>query len=116
MDEHRHGTHGPDGIVDVVIVGGGAAGLSAALALGRVRRSVVVIDAGEPRNAPAATCTVSCPATACPRRSSSRSVGRRCGDYGVAVLDGRVVAAEAHAGTFVVSLEDGRRVAVGGCW
>ncbi|MGN6273560.1 MAG: NAD(P)/FAD-dependent oxidoreductase [Protaetiibacter sp.] len=40
--------------VDVVIVGGGPAGLSAATALGRSRRSVVVIDAGEPRNAPAA--------------------------------------------------------------
>jgi thioredoxin reductase len=40
--------------VDVVIVGGGAAGLSAAVALGRARRSVVVVDSGEPRNAPAA--------------------------------------------------------------
>jgi thioredoxin reductase len=39
---------------DVVIVGGGAAGLSAALVLGRARRDVVVIDAGSPRNAPAA--------------------------------------------------------------
>ncbi|KQV08358.1 NAD(P)/FAD-dependent oxidoreductase [Leifsonia sp. Root112D2] len=39
---------------DVVIVGGGAAGLSAAVSLGRSRRSVLVIDAGEPRNAPAA--------------------------------------------------------------
>ena len=38
---------------DVVIVGGGAAGLSAALVLGRARRQVVVIDAGAPRNAPA---------------------------------------------------------------
>ncbi|MGV9709195.1 NAD(P)/FAD-dependent oxidoreductase [Gordonia sp. NPDC003424] len=39
---------------DVAIVGGGAAGLSAAVALGRSLRSVVVFDAGRPRNAPAA--------------------------------------------------------------
>ena len=39
---------------EVAIVGGGAAGLSAALVLGRARRRVIVIDAGQPRNAPAA--------------------------------------------------------------
>jgi thioredoxin reductase len=39
---------------DVVIVGGGAAGLSTALVLGRARRAVAVVDAGAPRNAPAA--------------------------------------------------------------
>jgi len=41
------------GTVDVIVIGGGAAGLSAAVALGRARRTVTVIDAGEPRNAPA---------------------------------------------------------------
>ncbi|MFJ7911846.1 NAD(P)/FAD-dependent oxidoreductase [Kitasatospora sp. NPDC096204] len=39
---------------DAVVVGAGAAGLNAALVLGRARRRVAVVDAGEPRNAPAA--------------------------------------------------------------
>jgi thioredoxin reductase/SAM-dependent methyltransferase len=39
---------------DVAIIGGSAAGLAAALQLSRQRRSVIVVDAGEPRNAPAA--------------------------------------------------------------
>jgi thioredoxin reductase len=38
---------------DVVVAGGGAAGLAGAVALARSRRSVLVVDAGEPRNAPA---------------------------------------------------------------
>ncbi|WP_067474985.1 NAD(P)/FAD-dependent oxidoreductase [Actinomadura hibisca] len=43
-----------DGVFDVVVIGAGAAGLNAALLLGRARRKVAVVDAGEPRNAPAA--------------------------------------------------------------
>ena len=38
--------------IDVLVVGGGPAALSAALVLGRCRRTVVVCDSGEYRNAP----------------------------------------------------------------
>ncbi len=49
--EHSGDTHSEN--YEVVVVGGGAAGLSAAVALARSRRSVLVVDYGEPRNAPA---------------------------------------------------------------
>ncbi|UUZ43812.2 bifunctional NAD(P)/FAD-dependent oxidoreductase/class I SAM-dependent methyltransferase [Janibacter limosus] len=54
MSTHHHST--PSVIerhVDVAVVGGSAAGLAATLQLSRQRRSVIVIDSGEPRNAPA---------------------------------------------------------------
>jgi thioredoxin reductase len=38
---------------DVIVVGGGSAGMQAALTLGRMRFDVVVVDAGRPSNAPA---------------------------------------------------------------
>jgi thioredoxin reductase len=38
-------------LLDVAIIGGGPAGLNAALVLGRARKNVAVIDEGRPRNA-----------------------------------------------------------------
>src|SRR6187551_3215998 len=49
-----HASHTVERHCDVAVIGGSAAGLAAALQLARQRRSVIVIDAGEPRNAPAA--------------------------------------------------------------
>jgi thioredoxin reductase len=51
---HSHETWIVERHCDVCVIGGSAAGLAAALQLGRQRRSVIVVDSGEPRNAPAA--------------------------------------------------------------
>jgi thioredoxin reductase/SAM-dependent methyltransferase len=54
---HHHHHHHHDVAVerhcDVAVIGGSAAGLAAALQLGRQRRTVIVVDAGDPRNAAA---------------------------------------------------------------
>ncbi len=54
MTLHDHVDHTVERHCDVAVVGGSAAGLAGALQLARQSRAVIVIDAGEPRNAPAA--------------------------------------------------------------
>ena len=90
---------------DVVIVGGGAAGLSAALVLGRARRRVAVVDAGSPRNAPAAHMQGFLSRDGMPP-ADLLAVGRaEIGRYGVVLIAGEVVGIEAG---FVVRLAGGR--------
>ncbi|MBD3915313.1 bifunctional NAD(P)/FAD-dependent oxidoreductase/class I SAM-dependent methyltransferase [Nocardioides hwasunensis] len=95
---------------DVVVIGGGAAGLSGAMALGRSRRSVLVIDAGEPRNSPADHAH-----NYLGREGVNPlellEVGRaEVAAYGVEVLDDRVVGLSGEAGSFLVTTAGGRRV------
>jgi thioredoxin reductase len=80
---------------DVIVVGGGAAGLSAALILGRSRRSVLVVDAGEPRNAPAEGVHNYLGQEGTAPRDLVRVGRQEVARYGVAVTDGRIVAASA---------------------
>jgi thioredoxin reductase len=91
----------------VAIVGGGAAGLSAALVLGRARRRVVVIDAGEPRNAPAAHMQGFISRDGMPPGDLLRAARQEVRAYGVELIEDRVV--DASAG-FVLTLESGRTV------
>jgi thioredoxin reductase len=89
---------------DVVVVGGGAAGLSAALVLGRARRRVAVVDAGAPRNAPAAHMHGFLSRDGMPP-GDVLAVGRaEVEGYGVDVVPGQVAAIEPG---FVVTLADG---------
>jgi thioredoxin reductase len=93
---------------EVVIIGGGAAGLSAALVLTRARRSVAVVDAGTPRNAPAAHMQGFLSRDGMPP-SELLEVGRQeVAGYGGHLVDGRVAAVqEMGARGFAVRLEDG---------
>ncbi len=95
---------------DVVVIGGGAAGLGGALMLGRSRRSVLVIDSGEPRNAPAAGVHGFLTRDGMNPAALLEAGRAEVRGYGVRVLDGRVTSAESVDGGFTVTLEDGGRV------
>ena len=94
---------------DVVVVGGGAAGLGGALMLGRSRRSVLVVDAGEPRNAPASEVHGFLTRDGADPAELLRMGREEVRGYGARVLDGRVASAEPVDGGFTVALEDGGR-------
>ncbi|MDX3237857.1 NAD(P)/FAD-dependent oxidoreductase [Streptomyces sp. ME03-5709C] len=99
----------PDGPWDVVVVGGGAAGLSGALTLARVRRPVLVIDGGEPRNAPAAAAHGLLGRDGIAPLELLRQGRQEVASYGGRVVRGRVTAIHRDGGRFVVECADGRR-------
>jgi thioredoxin reductase len=92
-------------VYDVVVVGGSAAGLSAALVLGRARRRVAVVDAGAPRNAPAAHMHGFLSRDGLPPAELLAAGRAEIAGYGVELVPDRVVGIEPG---FVVRLAGGR--------
>src|SRR4051794_12723796 len=82
---------------DVLIVGGGPAGLSAALVLGRCRRRVLVVDSGRPRNAAARAMHGYLSRDGIRPRELLRLGRAEVERYGVEVLDAEVDSARALA-------------------
>jgi thioredoxin reductase len=105
-----------EGTVDAVVIGGGAAGLNGALILARSRRSVVVIDSGSPRNAPAKAVHGLIALDGTPPPEILRRGREQVRQYGGRVVHGEVVSAESAAPSadgdlrFTVTLADGRSI------
>jgi thioredoxin reductase len=93
---------------DVIIVGAGPAGLSAALMLGRCRRSVLLCDSGKPRNAASQALHGYLTRDGCPPREFLALGRRELKRYEtVEFRDTEVVAAECIDGRFQVTLISG---------
>jgi thioredoxin reductase len=97
-------------VYDVVVIGGGAAGLSGALALARARRSVLVVDSGEPRNAPAGHVHNYLAREGTPPAELLATGRDEVTRYGGEIVTGRVQAAARDGAGFSVTLADGGTV------
>ncbi|WP_028924337.1 NAD(P)/FAD-dependent oxidoreductase [Pseudonocardia acaciae] len=98
------------GRYEVVIVGGGPAGLSAALMLGRARRSVLVVDGGEPRNAPAAHMYGFLSRDGVAPGELLEAGRREAAGYGGEVIGGRARSASRDGEWMTIELDTGRTV------
>jgi thioredoxin reductase len=97
---------------DVIIVGAGPAGLSAALMLGRCRRRVLVCDTGRPRNAASRAMHGYLSRDGIPPAEFLTIACEQMQQYSTVELrDAEVVQAECHDGRFHVTLRDGVRLA-----
>ena len=92
---------------DVAIIGGGAAGLSAALMLGRSRRRVLVCDSGQPRNQPAAAAHGFFTRDGTPPLELLRIGREQLAPYNVDFLQGSVTSITPSE-TFTLTLRDGQ--------
>lgn len=97
-------------VYDVLVLGGGAAGLSGALTLGRARRRVLVVDDGTPRNRPAAHMHGFLGHDGLPPAELLRRGREEVARYGVEVIDAGVAAVRRDGGRFAAVLGDGREV------
>jgi thioredoxin reductase len=95
---------------DVVVVGGGPAGLSGALALARARRRVLVVDAGTPRNAPAQQVHNYLGRDGTPPGELLAAGRAEVTGYGGEVVTGTVTDAKPDGDGFRVTLADGNSV------
>ncbi|WP_193105997.1 NAD(P)/FAD-dependent oxidoreductase [Brachybacterium sp. FME24] len=106
----------PTELLDVAVIGGGAAGLNGALMLVRSRRSVVVIDSGSPRNAPADAIHGLLGNEGTPPAEYLERGRREVRQYGGLIVSGAVVSARAAEPSaegdlrFELELADGRRL------
>src|SRR5688572_26186134 len=96
---------------DVVIVGGGPAGLSAALFLGRCRRSVLVCDNGHPRNEASHAMHGYLSRDGMPPREFLATARAELRRYNTVELrDTTVIAARCDNGRFETVLENGEKI------
>lgn len=94
-------------LYDVVIAGGGPAGLAAALNLGRARKRVLLCDAGPPRNAAADHMHGFVTRDGIPPAEFRRIGREQLAPYGVEVRNERVQQIEGERGRFRVELPTG---------
>lgn len=100
-----------DDLLDVVIVGGGPAGLSAALVLGRCRRRTMVFDAGHPRNEASHAMHGYLSRDGIPPAEFLKIGREQLAPYDTIELrHAKVVAAERGDGQFTVTAENGERL------
>ena len=105
----KHSQH-PNTVQDVVIIGGGAAGLSAALTLARARRTVTVVDAGQPRNGPAAGAHGLLGNEGINPFELLARGRTEVQAYGADIIQAQVVAAHPDGDDYVVTTDTGQRI------